>query len=226
MTRAILLFPLLLLSACTTTEPTPRQARALPRVTVLNDGYGRAYQNLNPRPYTNDDGGRLVESTIVLIEAEGATIIMDPGMISKRTDLTDRLAEEGVGVRDVTHVVYSHHHPDHTVNTALFPSAIVVDYFSTYEGDVWLDHGPEYTIAPGVKLLRTPGHTDEDATLIVETPDGVFACTHLWGSAGSVGRPDAIAEDPLALEQNRARILEIADFIVPGHGPMFRNPRR
>ena len=35
--------------------------------------------------------------------------------------------------RTVTHVFVSHHHPDHTVNIALFPNAEVVDGRCTNE---------------------------------------------------------------------------------------------
>jgi glyoxylase-like metal-dependent hydrolase (beta-lactamase superfamily II) len=49
----------------------------------------------------------------------------------------------------------------------------------------------------------------------------VYACTHAWWG------PDGPADDPLgtdqaALHQSRARILEVATVIVPGHGPAFR----
>jgi hypothetical protein len=33
---------------------------------------------------------------------------------------------------------------------------------------------------------------------------------------------DPLAWDQTALERSRARILEIADVVVPGHGPAFR----
>jgi glyoxylase-like metal-dependent hydrolase (beta-lactamase superfamily II) len=40
----------------------------------------------------------------------------------------------------VTHVVLTHHHPDHAINAALFPHADVVDAWAHYRGDQWLDH--------------------------------------------------------------------------------------
>ena len=49
----------------------------------------------------------------------------------------------------MTHVFLSHHHPDHTVNVALFPNAEVVDFWARYKDDLWLDHdGEGYALAP------------------------------------------------------------------------------
>ena len=51
--------------------------------------------------------------------------------------------------------------------------------------------------------------------------DGTVAFTHLWWSAN--GPPeDPLASDPPALHLNRARVLEIAGLIVPGHGAPFK----
>jgi glyoxylase-like metal-dependent hydrolase (beta-lactamase superfamily II) len=54
-------------------------------------------------------------------------------------------------------VVFSHHHPDHTVNAALFPNARIHDHWAVYQGDRWLDrdaHGA--VLAPSVRSPRRP----------------------------------------------------------------------
>ena len=122
----------------------------------------------------------------------------------------------------VTHVFLSHHHPDHTVNIALFPNAEVVDFWARYRDDLWLDHdGDGYQLSPATELWLTPGHTEEDATLIVRADDATYALTHLWWR-----RPDARI-DPLGADQarsrrGRARVLEAADIVIPGHGEPFQ----
>lgn len=35
---------------------------------------------------------------------------------------------------------------------------------------------------------------------------------------------DPFASDPEALQQSRKLVLDLADWIIPGHGVMFRNP--
>ena len=90
----------------------------------------------------------------------------------------------------MTHVFLSHHHPDHTVNIALFPNAEVVDFWARYKDDLWLDHdGDGYQLAPNSTLWLTPGHTEEDATLVVEADDAVYAMTHSGGAR--TGRPSS-----------------------------------
>ncbi len=71
-------------------------------------------------------------------------------------------------------------------------------------------------------MILTPGHTNEDATLLVQTDDGVAAFTHLWWRADRTPEIDPLADDQAALEISRERVLEAADVVIPGHGPSFR----
>lgn len=160
-------------------------------------------------------------STISLIEADGALIVVDPGMVPSRSSILNPLARTGHAADDVTDVVISHHHPDHTINIALFPNAAVHDHWATYRGDEWISRPAEgVSLAPGVTLWETPGHTPQDITTIVETDDGTVALTHLWWTATHPPE-DPFATDPAALHQGRKRVLEVATMVVPGHGPMF-----
>lgn len=180
-------------------------------VFVLHEGYvGR-----------DGDDGR-VAGTVTLILDGDAVIVVDPGMVASRDDLLAALAAHGPQAGDVTDVVFSHHHPDHTVNAALFPAARIHDHWAVYVGDRWIDRDADGAeLGPSVRLLRTPGHTAEDISTIASTPDDVFACTHTWWGA------DGPAEDPLgsdagALHASREKLLSFATVIVPGHGAAFR----
>ena len=61
-------------------------------------------------------------------------------MVARRALILDPLAALDVSPESVTHVFLSHHHPDHTINVALFPNAEVVDFWARYVADEWLDH--------------------------------------------------------------------------------------
>lgn len=127
----------------------------------------------------------------------------------------------GHAPEDVTDVVISHHHPDHTINIALFPAAAVHDHWATYRGDEWISRAAEgFALAPGVTLWETPGHTPQDITTVVETDDGLVALTHLWWNA-SHPPEDPYCTDPDALHAGRRRVLEGAQLVIPGHGPAF-----
>lgn len=174
-------------------------------VDVLHEGYARS------------DG---VGSTVGLIRDGDQVIVVDPGMVASRALILDPLERLGVAPDSVTDVVISHHHPDHTVNIALFPPVRVHDHWAIYEGDRWTDRPAEgATVAPHVRLIETPGHTPQDITTLVDTADGVVAFTHLWWFEGIEGDPRAV--ELASLLQQRERVLEIADVIVPGHGPAF-----
>lgn len=168
------------------------------------------------------DGGR-VGGSVTLVRDGDALIVADPGMVARRGLILDPLAAVGVVPEAVTHVFLSHHHPDHTVNIALFPNAEVVDFWARYRGDLWLDHdGDGYELAPHSRLWLTPGHTEEDATLVVEADDATYALTHLWWLGDRTPLIDPLAFDQAAIERGRERVLAAADVVIPGHGEPFR----
>ena len=164
-----------------------------------------------------------VGSSVVLVRDGDALIVADPGMVANRSRILDPLAALGVAPDDVTHVFLSHHHPDHTVNIALFPNAEVVDFWARYKDDLWLDHdGDGYQLAPNSTLWLTPGHTAEDASLIVRADDAIYAMTHLWWKEDRTPEIDPLGDDQAAIEAGRARVLAEVDVVIPGHGSSFR----
>jgi glyoxylase-like metal-dependent hydrolase (beta-lactamase superfamily II) len=142
-------------------------------------------------------------------------------MVSSRTALLGALTERGVAPEAVTDVVFSHHHPDHTVNAAMFPAARIHDFWAVYDGDLWISRDAEGAeISPSIRLMATPGHTEQDISTIASTADGVYACTHAWWGADGPAE-DPFSSDQAVLARSRARLLDIASVIIPGHGPSF-----
>jgi glyoxylase-like metal-dependent hydrolase (beta-lactamase superfamily II) len=179
-------------------------------VHVLASGYAR-----------EDPDGEHVGSTVTLIRDGATAIIVDPGMVASRNELLAALAGHGLTPESVTDVVFSHHHPDHTVNAALFPAARIHDHWATYDQDLWISRDAEGAeLSPSVRLIATPGHTPQDITTLAATPGGVHACTHAWWGADGPAQ-DPFAPDPAVLAASRARILAVAKVIIPGHGPAF-----
>ena len=208
-------------------------------------------QSSNPGPpgekcgLDQEEGGRYVGSTIGLVigeDSEGSPVnlIVDPGFSTNTAAVIELLGNVGLEPDKVTHVFVSHHHPDHTLNAGLFPNATLVDFWATYKVDpaearglLWEDHPDPYPIAPGITVVRTPGHTYEDASLIVETgaANQKVVFTHVWwfysdGGLSPVGpapEQDPIADDQLQLEASRTLIEnENPRCIIPGHGAPFK----
>ena len=159
-------------------------------------------------------------STVGLIRDGAVNVVVDPGMVRDRSLILDPLRALGVEPHEVTDVVFSHHHPDHTINAALFPAARYHDHWAIYQDDVWTSRDAEgFELSPSIRLIRTPGHSTEDITTLAHTADGVAAFTHVWWNS------DGPADDPYAdmdqLHASRARVLAVADVAIPGHGPAF-----
>jgi len=161
-----------------------------------------------------------VESTVSLVRDGDTVIVIDPGMVADRRQILDPLRALGVKPEQVTDIVLSHHHPDHTLNAALFPEVRVHDHWAIYHRDTWTDRPADGALlSPSVRLIATPGHSPQDITTLVGTSDGVVAFTHAWWS--SSGPADDPYADMETLHASRARILRVADRIVPGHGAPF-----
>lgn len=168
---------------------------------------------------TEPDGG--VASTCSLVRDGDRVMIVDPGMATGPEAILEPLRAHGLGPEDVTDVIVSHHHPDHTIYMGLFTRAGIHDFWATYRGTDWEDADADRReLSPSVRLLRVPGHTREDVATVVGTARGIVVLTHAWFTATGPA-VDPTAEDPAALIASRARILAIADEIVPGHGRAF-----
>jgi glyoxylase-like metal-dependent hydrolase (beta-lactamase superfamily II) len=166
--------------------------------------------------------GERTVSTCSLIREGSTVVVVDPGLAPSQAAILDPLRGLGLSAQDVTDVVLSHHHPDHTLNVALFPRARVHDHWAIYDfAGRWDSVEAEgRVLAPSVRLIRTPGHSAEDIATVVGTPDGVVVFTHLWWTA-SAPVEDPHAPDPAVLHASRARVLAFADLVVPGHGAPF-----
>ena len=163
-----------------------------------------------------------VASTVTLLRDGDAVVVVDPGMVARRSLILDPLADAGVSPDAVTDVVFSHHHPDHTLNAALFPNARFHDHWAIYQDDLWEDRDADgYHVSPGIRLARTPGHTAEDISTLVTTDTGLIVLTHLWWTAdGPADDPFAVDRDVLAASRREVLDLE-PTLIIPGHGAPF-----
>jgi glyoxylase-like metal-dependent hydrolase (beta-lactamase superfamily II) len=171
--------------------------------------------------------GPACASTCSLVRDGEVAIVIDPGLAPGQSAILDPLRALGLEPAEVTDVVISHHHPDHALNVALFPRARVHDHWAIYDfGGRWDDVESEgRVLSPAVSLLRTPGHSAEDISTVARTAAGLVVFTHLWWTAEGPAE-DPYAPDPSVLHASRARVLDMADLVVPGHGAPFQPSER
>ena len=70
--------------------------------------------------------GGLGWSSVVLIRAHSRIVLIDTGNMSMRTMLIKRFAERGLKPADITDLLLTHSHHDHSINWTMFPKARIV----------------------------------------------------------------------------------------------------
>ena len=163
-----------------------------------------------------------VASTVTLLREGDTLVVVDPGMVADRRLILDPLGPLGITPEQVTDVVLSHHHPDHTLNAALFPNARFHDHMAVYRDDIWDDRDAEGAqLCDAISLTVTPGHTLQDISTLAQTDQGLVVLTHLWWTARGPAE-DPFAPDRAQLARERERILALQPaLIIPGHGDPF-----
>lgn len=165
----------------------------------------------------------------VLIEDSGKKILVDPGCNEKL--LLNALKKEKLSSKDINLIFVTHYHVDHILNIRLFPGIDVYDRDTIYRGDKEYSYKGEI---PGtsIKIIATPGHAHEQATPLVETNKGIIAIAEdLWWWEDGKQKTDKKSllsiKDPFVknkkdLLKSRKLILSKADYVIPGHGKMFK----
>lgn len=185
-------------------------------VKVLVEGYAKV----------NPDGTWDATGTATLINTGKHKIIMDPGCHQQM--LMAALAREKLQPAAIDCVFISHYHPDHCLLMGIFERATVFDSIQYQKGPLGGETG-EYLPDTDIRIVKTPGHAPEHASLLVPTAKGkiLVGADVFWWAEGepqdiAVDKPDAFASDMAALKLSRAQALAVSDWIIPGHGRMFK----
>lgn len=162
-----------------------------------------------------------VTCTSTYIEDGGHRIVVDVPNAGEEREFLAALARAEVDPLAVDLVVLTHLHPDHSGCLSLFPNAEYLSAGSRWKGSVhayW--EGESLPLSDDVSILKTPGHSGHDGSVIVHAPQGVVAVAgDLWVRSPSDPRLKLLL-DREAVEASRRRLIEMSDFIIPGHGPM------
>jgi glyoxylase-like metal-dependent hydrolase (beta-lactamase superfamily II) len=188
-------------------------------VKVLIEGYAKKLKE-----------GWIASPSTVLIKDSGLKILVDPG--SNKKLLSERLAEENLKPEDIDMIFVTHYHLDHTLNIRLFPDCDVLDNNEINRDDQIFSYSGNIP-KTNVKVISTPGHAKEHASLLVETDKGnVIIAGDLWWWTEDeeqktdydslMEKKDPYVKDEKILKESRKKVLEVADWIIPGHGKMFK----
>ena len=172
------------------------------------------------------EDGWIVNPAVVLVQNNGKNLVVDPGC--NREKLLAILKERGLTPDDIDFVFLTHGHTDHALLAGIFEKARIFNNLEIYEGDREWEHKNRIE-EMDLEILQTPGHTPDHCSLVVPTAEGVYVVAGdvFWWIDGEeqvieIERPDQHCEnDHAALVESRKKVLEIADFIVPGHGKVM-----
>jgi len=189
------------------------------KVKVLIEGYAKKIKN-----------GWLASSTTTLVESNSKKIIVDPGCNRKK--LLKKLGRNNLKAGDIDFVFTTHNHTDHILLTGMFENAKVLNDTEIYDGDIQVEH--RNTIPDtDLKIIQTLGHDQFHCALVVPTENKtyVIAGDVFWWMDDEeqktdyeslVDHKDPYIKDEKAIKESRKKILELADYVIPGHGKMFK----
>ena len=181
--------------------------------------------------FTNADsvaemGEEKTQPTITLVRDGDLIMVVDPGILDSQQVLVDALKKENLTVKDVNVVCVTHSHFDHYRNIGMFPDAKTLEYYGLWSKGSIENWAEDFT--PNIRVLHTPGHDYTGLTLLVTTANGVVAiCGDVFWKKNYPKDPydDAFASNPERLQESRDMIVKKADWIIPGHGPMYENDK-
>jgi glyoxylase-like metal-dependent hydrolase (beta-lactamase superfamily II) len=168
----------------------------------------------------------------VLIQDNNLNIVVDPGM--NRKLLLKSIRRENLTVRNIDYVIITHYHPDHCLLASIFENAKVIDNYSINYWDSKIEEHQRKIPGTNIKLIFTPGHDYNHCSVLVENERHekiVVAGDIFWWLDGAkqntnqenlLNLKDKYAKDKKLLRKSREKILRIADYIIPGHGKMFK----
>lgn len=175
--------------------------------------------------YTNadtksEDDKEKTCATISLVRDKDLVMVVDPGLLESQSILVNSLQKEGLATGDVNVVFITHSHLDHYRNIGMFKDAKTLEYFGLWDKNTVEDRKEQVT--DDIKVIETPGHSTDGLSLVVNTPHGkVVICGDVFWKENEP-EEDPYASDSKKLQESRKKILEIADYIIPGHGGMFK----
>jgi glyoxylase-like metal-dependent hydrolase (beta-lactamase superfamily II) len=187
-------------------------------IKVLIEGYAKEIKN-----------GWKASSSVVLVKNRKRNILIDTGCNRKK--LLDSLQKEKLRTGDINFVILTHNHLDHTLLAGIFENAKVLTTEEAYRNDNQIGHG-NLVIGTDLKIIQTPGHCNEHCSIVVPINNEIYVIAGdvFWWVNGEKQIVDINQVDDAHINEvnmkklisSRKKILQIADYIIPGHGKMFK----
>lgn len=194
------------------------------KITVLIEGYARETEN-----------EVFASSSVSLIKTSGLNILVDTGMDKQL--LLDRLKEQDLTPSDIDFVVLTHTHLDHCLLAGICENAKILDRGEIYSFDGKISNHDGKIPGTDIEIISCPGHDQFHCAVALDTKEYgkvVVAADLFWWLDNAeqlidiqslIHLEDPYMKDREILKESRKNILNIADYIIPGHGKPFIVPQ-
>ncbi len=218
---------------------------ALPPVDLATGGYAIDIL-VHGYPGKSVCHGGLGWSTIALLRGHGRVALVDVGSFAQRQPVLDGLARCGLAPADVTDVLLTHAHWDHSVNWVMFPKARVAiggEELAWAVREPWgttpvpelyvreLDGSPQVVrirdgaeVLPGITCHDAPGHTPGHLVFLLRGPerDLILTGDAAKNRAELLSLDADMTYDPAVSRRSMERIWAMwrerpGTILVPGH---------
>jgi len=191
-----------------------------------------------------DPDGRILEarSSVTLVCVGNSNILVDTGLPGDELKILNNLSRAGLLPHDINVVINTHGHPDHSGGNKLFGKARVICGREGLLGQDTEAHHAGTGVRPGkdgeveidrnVSLVQTPGHTRDCISVILreissafsEKPETVIIAGDALPTRANYVKwvPPAIHFNRTVSLQSMSKIVEIADWVIPGHDEPFK----
>lgn len=183
--------------------------------------------------YVREEGEvEFASSSVTLIQKNNLNILVDVGMDKQL--LLNSLKKENLSTSDINYIVITHTHLDHCLLVGIFENAKILDSscIYTFDGKI-TDHNSKI---PGtnIDIIETPGHDQSHCAVLIDSDDlgkvAVVADLFWWPDNKEqiidydslLNLVDPYVKNKKDLMESRKKILEIVDYIIPGHGRPFK----
>ena len=190
--------------------------------------------------------GGLGWSTVALIRGEGRVALVDVGSFNMRKGIIEQLAKRGLEPEDVTDVILTHSHYDHSLNWILFRQARIIigaRELAWSVSEPWgegpvpelymreLENWPtlhpvaaEQEFMPGFTAHAAPGHTPGHLVYVLEgkESDAIFTGDAAKNRAELLSRKGEASYDAALSSASIERIWKLwnkrpGSILIPGH---------